>query len=68
MFNHICIWLSTRNWRRFALRAMITYPFMLVGALGVDLIRLAKIPSPPAMIGYALLVASYLATGAVWSK
>jgi len=41
---------------------------MLVGALGVDLIRLAKIPSPPAMIGYALLVASYLATGAVWSK
>jgi hypothetical protein len=68
MITHVCIWLSTRNWRHFVRRAAITYLFMLAGVLGADLIKMAKLPSPPAMIGYALLLASYAATGAVWSR
>lgn len=67
MLTNICIWMGTRNWKRLVFRTAATYPLMLVGAVGVDLIRLASIPSPPAMIGYALLVGSYLGTGAIWS-
>jgi len=67
MFTNVCIWIGTRNWKRLVFRTTATYPLMLLGAVGVDLIRICKAPSPPAMIGYALVVASYLATGAIWS-
>ena len=47
---------------------MITYVFMVAGVLGADLTNIAKLPPPPAMIGYTLMLASYVATGAVWSR
>ncbi len=68
MFTRICIWVSTRNWKRFAGRAAITYAFMLAGVLGADLTTMDRLPSPPLMIGYTLVLASYLATGVIWSQ
>ena len=67
MFADFCIWLATRNWRRLAVGAVITYVFMLVGALGADLINSSKVPRLPAIIGYLLLIASYAATAIIWS-
>jgi hypothetical protein len=68
VFANFCIWLGTRNWKRLAMGASITYVFMLVGVLGADLIDSSKRSRPPAMIGYILLFASYAATAAVWSR
>ena len=68
MFTNVCIWISTRNWGRFARRAAITYLFILAGTLGANLVRLCKLPSPPALIGYTLLIGSYAATGKLWSR
>jgi hypothetical protein len=48
--------LRTQNWSHFVRRAAITYLFILVGVLGADLIRIGKVLSPPAMIGYGLLI------------
>jgi hypothetical protein len=67
VFANLCIWLGTRNWKRLALGASITYVFMLVGVLGVNLIYSSKPPRLLAIIGYVLLFASYTATAAVWS-
>jgi len=68
MFTHFCIWLSTRNWGRFVRRAAITYLFILAGTLGATLVRLCKLPSIPALLGYGLLIGSYAATGKLWSR
>jgi hypothetical protein len=68
VFANFCIWLSTRNWKRLVMGASITYVFMLLGVLGADLIYNSKPPRLPAMIGYVLLFASYIATAAVWSR
>lgn len=68
MFANFCIWLGTRNWKRLAMGASITYVFMLVGVLGADLIYSSKPLRPPAILGYLLLFASYAATAAVWSR
>jgi hypothetical protein len=56
MLTPICIWLRTRNWSRFVRRAAITYLVMLAGVRGADLISIARVLSPSAMIGCALLM------------
>ncbi len=67
VFANFCIWLGARNWKRLALAVSITYVFMLIGVLGADLIYSSKPPGAPAMIGYILVFASYIATAAFWS-
>jgi hypothetical protein len=68
VFANFYIWLGTRNWKPLVIRALITYVFMLVGVLGANLMYSSKPPRPPAMLGYLLLLASYTATAAVWSR
>jgi hypothetical protein len=68
VFAKLCIWLSTRNWKRLALGVSVTYLFMLFGVLGADLIYSSKPAGAPALIGYVLLFASYAATAAIWSR
>ncbi len=68
MFLDLCIWLSTQNWKRVARKAAVIYCFMLAGALGTNLINAGRIPSACAFVGYSLLIASYVATGVMWSK
>jgi hypothetical protein len=38
VFAKMCIWLSTRNWKRLALGVSSVYLLVLVGVLGADLI------------------------------
>lgn len=51
---YVCIWVTTHNWSHTVRRATITYSFMLGGALGADLIGIAKVLSLRAMIGYSM--------------
>ena len=68
MLANFCIWLGTRNWKRLVMRASITYVFMLVGVLGADLIYNSKPARLPAILGYILVFASYIATAVFWSR
>ena len=67
MCTRFCIWIVTRNWRKAFVGVGLTYLFVLIGAVGVNLINIARL-RVPAVLGYALVYASYAATAVTWVR